>query len=281
MPKTGSLVQTGALLIGLLFVITVLWGAVQPREPVAYDPVKAHFEHPEKMVWSHNGVGNLGITGTFDRGQLQRGFKVFREVCSACHSINRVAFRDLAQLGFTDPQIKAIAAEYSVPSIDENGEATTRPATISDKFPLVYPNEVAARAAQNGALPPDLSLITKARHDGSNYVRSLLLGYRDEVPSDFTKADTLWYNPWFSSLAIAMPPPLAADEQVEYTDGTAPTVKNYATDVSAFLTWTAEPKLDNRKETGMAAMIFLLVMTILGYLSYRKVWADIKKPKRA
>jgi ubiquinol-cytochrome c reductase cytochrome c1 subunit len=275
----ASLVQKGAIALGTLFCVTVLWGAVQPREDVPYDPVKAHHEHPEQVVWSHNGIGNLGITGTFDRGQLQRGFKVYKEVCSACHSISRVAFRDLLALGFSEGQAKAIAAEYTLPAIDESGEPTTRPATLSDKFPPVYANEVAARAAQNGAYPPDLSLITKARHDGTNYVRSLLLGYRDNVPADFQKADTLWYNPWFSSLALAMPPPLAADEQVEYTDGTAPTVKNYATDVSAFLAWTAEPKLDNRKETGVAAIAFLIILTILGYLSYKKVWRDVKKPK--
>lgn len=281
MPRAGNMVQTLALLVGAVFVVTVLWGAVQPREDTPFDPVKKYHQHPEQAVWAHNGPGNLGVLGTFDRGQLQRGFKVYREVCSACHGISRVAFRDLLQIGFSEAEAKAIAAEYEVPAIDENGEPTTRPATLADKFPPAYPNEAAARAAQGGAYPPDLSLITKARHDGTNYVRSLLLGYRDEVPSDFQKADTLWYNPWFASLAIAMPPPLAADEQVEYPDGTPPTIKNYATDVAAFLTWTAEPKLENRKETGVAAILFLIILTFLGYLSYRKVWADVKKPKAA
>lgn len=281
MARSGTLVQNIGMAVGALFCVTVLWGAVQPREEVPYDPVKAHHEHPEQIVWSHNGVANLGVTGTFDRGQLQRGFLVYRQVCSACHSINRVSFRDLLALGFTEPQVKAIAAEYEIADVDASGEPTTRPATLADKFPLVYANEAAARAAQGGAYPPDLSLITKAREGGSDYIRSLLLGYRDEVPADFQKPDTLWYNPWFASLAIAMPPPLAADEQVEYTDGTAPTIKNYATDVSAFLTWTAEPKLENRKETGVAAIGFLIILTILGYLSYKKVWRDVKKPKSA
>jgi ubiquinol-cytochrome c reductase cytochrome c1 subunit len=278
MPRSGSIVQTGALLVGLVFVITVLWGAVQPREDVPFDPVKKYHLYPEKVAWTHNGPGNLGILGNFDRAQLQRGFQVYREVCAACHSLNLVAFRDLAALGFSEAEVKAIAAEYEVAALDENGEATTRKATPADKFPLVYPNEAAARAAQNGALPPDLSLITKARPDGTNYLRSLLLGYRDEVPADFQKPDTLYYNPWFHSLAIAMPPPLASDGQVEYADGTPGTVKNYAADVSAFLTWTAEPKLENRKETGVAAIAFLIIMTFLGYLSYKKVWRDIKKP---
>ena len=278
MPRSGSLVQTGAMLVGLVFCVTVLWGAVQPREEVPFDPVKEYHLYPEQVAWTHNGPGNLGIFGTFDRAQMQRGFQVFREVCAACHSLNRVAFRDLAALGFSEAEVKAIAAEYEVAAIDEYGDPTTRKATPADKFPLVYPNEVAARAAQNGAYPPDLSLITKARPDGTNYLRSLLLGYRDEVPEDFQKPDTLYYNPWFHSLAIAMPPPLAAEGQVEYADGTEGSLENYATDVSVFLTWAAEPKLENRKETGVAAIAFLIILTILGYLSYKKVWRDIKKP---
>jgi ubiquinol-cytochrome c reductase cytochrome c1 subunit len=278
MPRSGSLVQTGALLVGLVFVIAVLWGAVQPREAPPFDPVKKYHLYPEQVAWSHNGPGNLGIFGTFDRAQLQRGFQVYREVCAACHSLSLVAFRDLAALGFSPAEIKAIAAEYEVPAIDENGEPTTRKATPADRFPPVYANEAAARAAQNGAYPPDLSLMTKARPDGTNYVRSLLLGYRDEVPEDFQKPDTLYYNPWFHSLAIAMPPPLAAEGQVEYADGTEGSLENYAADVSAFLTWTAEPKLENRKETGVAAIAFLIIMTFLGYLSYKKIWRNIKKP---
>jgi ubiquinol-cytochrome c reductase cytochrome c1 subunit len=278
MPRSGSLVQTGALLVGLVFVIAVLWGAVQPREAPPFDPVKKYHLYPEQVAWSHNGPGNLGIFGTFDRAQLQRGFQVYREVCAACHSLSLVAFRDLAALGFSPAEIKVIAAEYEVPAIDENGEPTTRKATPADRFPPVYANEAAARAAQNGAYPPDLSLMTKARPDGTNYVRSLLLGYRDEVPEDFQKPDTLYYNPWFHSLAIAMPPPLAAEGQVEYADGTEGSLENYAADVAAFLTWTAEPKLENRKETGVAAIAFLIIMTFLGYLSYKKIWRNIKKP---
>jgi len=275
------MVRLGALAVGLFFVIAVLWGAVQPRGAVPPDPVKEAHEHPEKIAWTHNGPGNLGILGTFDRKQLQRGFQVYREVCSACHSINRVAFRDLADLGFSPAEIKAISVSYDVPSIDENGEPSTRKGTPADKFPLVYANEVAARAAQNGALPPDLSLMTKARPDGTNYVRSLMLGYRDEVPKGLTTSEGLYYNPWFHSVFIAMPPPLAADDQVTYADGTKGTKAQYAEDVSVFLTWTAEPKLEARKATGVAAIIFLLIMTGLGYMSYRKVWADIKKPKGA
>ncbi len=272
------MIRLGALAVGLLFVINVLWGAIAPREDATPDMAKQLHKHPEHMEWAHNGPGNLGIFGTFDRGQLQRGFQVYKEVCSACHSINRVAFRDLADLGFTEAQIKTIAAEYEVAAIDSNGEPTTRKATGADKFPLVYANEAAARAAQNGANPPDLSLMTKARPDGTNYVYSLLTGYSDDVPKGWTKPDTLYYNPYFHSINIAMPPPLAADGQVTYADGTPATTKQYAKDVAAFLTWTAEPKLENRKETGVAAILFLIILTGLGYLSYRKVWADLKKP---
>lgn len=272
------MIRWGALAVGLLFVLNVMWGAVQPREAVSEDMAKELHKYPKKVEWTHNGPGNLGVLGTFDRGQLQRGFQVYKEVCSACHSINRVAFRDLADLGYSEAQVKAIAAEYEVAAIDGNGEPTTRKATAADKFPLVYANEAAARAAQNGAYPPDLSLLTKARPDGTNYVYSLLTGYSDDVPQGWSKPDTLYYNPYFHSVNIAMPPPLAADGQVEYSDGSSATIDQYAKDVSVFLTWTAEPKLENRKQIGVAAILFLLIMTFLGYLSYRKVWADLKKP---
>lgn len=276
-----SMIRTGALGVGGLFVVAVLWGAVQPRDAVVEDPVTKLHKHPHAIEWTHNGVGNLGITGTFDRGQLQRGFQVYKEVCSACHSINRVAFRDLADLGFSPAEIKAIAVSYEVPSIDDKtGEPTTRKGTPADKFPLVYPNEIAARAAQNGALPPDLSLITKSREGGTDYLHSLINGYAD-APANWTVPDGLYYNPYFKSLNIAMPPPIAADDQVTYADGTKGTKEQYAKDVAVFLTWTAEPKLEARKATGVAAILFLLIMTGLGYMSYRKVWADIKKPKTA
>ena len=269
------MVRLGALGVGLVFVIAVLWGAVQPRDAVIPDPALALAKHPHAIAWEHNGMGNLGVFGTFDRKQLQRGFQVYKEVCSACHSINRVAFRDLAALGFSPAEIKAIAVSYQVPSIDAAGEPATRMATPADKFPLVYPNEVAARAAQNGALPPDLSLITKARPNGTNYVHALLTGYAD-APANWTVPDGLYFNPYFHSINIAMPPPLAADDQVTYADGTKGTREQYAKDVAVFLTWAAEPALESRKQTGMAAILFLLIITGLGYLSYRKVWAEVK-----
>jgi ubiquinol-cytochrome c reductase cytochrome c1 subunit len=269
------MIRLGALLVGLVFVAATLWGAVQPRAETPDDPAKALLKHAEPIAWSFNGP-----TGTFDRAQLQRGMQVYKEVCSACHSINRVAFRDLADLGFSPAEVKAIAAGYEVPTIDSAGEPTTRKATPADKFPLLYPNEAAARAAQNGALPPDLSLMTKARLDGTNYVHALLTGYAD-APANWTVPDGLYFNPYFHSINIAMPPPIAADDQVTYADGTKATKDQMARDVAAFLTWTAEPKMEARKETGVASILFLLIMTGLGYLSYRKVWADIKGRKAA
>ncbi len=271
------MIRLGALGVGLIFIAAVLWGAVQPRDAVLPDPVEKLHKHPREIAWTVNGPGNLGILGTFDRKQLQRGFQVYKEICSACHSINRVAFRDLAALGFSAPEIKAIAAGYEVPSIDDKtGEPSTRKATPADKFPLVYPNEIAARAAQNGALPPDLSLITKAREDGTNYVHSLITGYAD-APAGWTVPDGLYYNPYFRSLNVAMPPPIVADDQVTYVDGTKATQDQMAKDVATFLTWTAEPTLEARKETGAIAILFLLIMTGLGYLSYKRVWADVKR----
>lgn len=258
--------------IGGVFVLALLVGALMPREAVAPDAAKAlHLEA------KHVSFRSDGVFGTFDKSQLQRGFKVYREVCAACHGINLVAFRDLAALGFTPAEIKAIAKTNDQPSIDSRtGEATTRPGLVSDKFFGPYPNETAARAANNNALPPDLSLITKARPHGNAYLYSLLTGYGNTAPASWNVPKGLYFNPYFKSVNIAMPAPLTSDGQVEYTDGTKPTVDQMSKDVTAFLIWTAEPKLVERHQTGFGAVIFLLVMTGLGYLSYRRVWADIK-----
>ena len=276
------MIRFGAFGVGVVFILALLWGVVQPREAAVPDPVEALHQHPDKLVWSWNGPGNAGVLGTFDRAQLQRGFQVYKEVCSACHSIHRIAFRDLAALGFSAPEIKAIAKGYDIASVDDKtGEPNTRKGLPSDKFPLIYPNEIAARAAQNGALPPDLSLIAKAREGGADYVHSLITGYRD-APKTWQVPDGLYYNPWFKSVNIAMPPPLVADDQVTYADGTKATKDQMARDIATFLTWAAEPKLENRRSTGVAAVIFLLIMTGLAYVAYQHVWADVKgKPRRA
>jgi ubiquinol-cytochrome c reductase cytochrome c1 subunit len=196
-----------------------------------------------------------------------------------------VAFRDLEEIGFSKPEVKAIAKNWAMetPSINpDTGEPATRKPLPSDFIPGPYPNEVAARAANNNALPPDMSLLAKAREGGPHYIYSLVTGYR-EPPADikrkfpdFSVPPGLHYNPYFANLNIAMPPPLAADGQVTYSDGTPGTVDNYAKDVSAFLMWAAEPKLENRKRTGLAVVGYLLIATLLAYGAYRNIWAGKK-----
>ena len=233
-----------------------------------------------------------GPTGKWDIAQLQRGLKVYNEVCSACHSLNYVAFRDLEQIGYSEAQVKAFAASKQVPGIDpDTGEATTRPGEPTDYFPSPYPNAVAAAAANNNAVPPDLSLMTKARHNGSNYVYSLLTGYTDpatyekdgkRLMEEFPEFETplgLYFNPYFANLNLAMAPPIGVDGQVTYDDGTEATVSQMSKDVAAFLTWTAEPKLIERKQTGWPVMIFLLFATVLAYFAKRQIWSSVKPKK--
>jgi ubiquinol-cytochrome c reductase cytochrome c1 subunit len=232
-----------------------------------------------------------GPFGKFDRQQLQRGFQVYKEVCAACHSLKLVAFHDLHALGYEEPEIKAIANQWAIEVPSENpetGEAATRKAIPPDNFPSPYANETAARAANNNALPPDLSLITKAREGGAAYVYSILTGYQRQparLVREFPATKTppgLHYNPYFATLNIAMPPPLASAWQVTYAPGNPnPTVDQMAKDVSAFLVWAAEPKLENRHRSGIAVVIFLLFGTVLGYLAYRQIWAEAKRKVRA
>jgi ubiquinol-cytochrome c reductase cytochrome c1 subunit len=263
---------------------TVITAIKEPAVPT----VEAKFHEESLPVkFAHDGP-----LGKYDRGELQRGLKVYAEVCAACHSLNLVAFRDFAALGYSEEQVKAIAKAWKteVPSINpETGEPATRPAIPADKIPSPFANEVAARAANNNALPPDLSLITKAREGGPAYLYSLLLGYRDqagykneegkELLKEFPEAATpagLHFNPWFANLNIAMAAPIVSDDQVTYDDGTKATKEQMARDVSAFLTWAAEPKMENRKSAGWAALGFLLVFTVLAWMSYKTIWADKK-----
>jgi ubiquinol-cytochrome c reductase cytochrome c1 subunit len=270
-----------APVVGLGFLFALLFAIVfTPRE--AETVSASHVFHREAKELH---LASDGPLGKFDRQQLQRGFQVFKEVCSACHSAHLVAFRDLQEIGFTAPEVKAIANQWSteVPSVNpDTGEAASRKATPADHIPSPYLNETQARAANNNALPPDLSLITKAREEGAPYVHSLLTGYQ-EPPAELLKrfpdakpSGTLHYNPYFANLNIAMPPPLVADGQVSYADGTKASVDQMAQDVSAFLVWTAEPKLENRHRTGVAVVIFLLIASMLAYFSYRNIWADRK-----
>ena len=281
-------------LVGLVFVLAVLWALAKGVGPAFStfaehgrftEPTAEHefHKHPEDQRFAFNGP-----LGKWDTRQLQRGLKVYDEVCAACHSLKFVAFRDLAALGLTEGQIKAYAAKKVVPGIDPmTGETTTRPGLPTDRFPSPYPNEVAARAANNNAIPPDLSLMTKARHEGTNYVASLLTGYRAQpakLLAEFPDAKTgagLHYNPYFANLNIAMAPPLTSEGQVTFDDGTKATVPQMAKDVAAFLTWTAEPQLVKRRQTGWAVMIFLLFATVLAYFSKQQIWSAVKPKKKA
>lgn len=255
---------------GLLFVVVLLVAAVMPREASTPDPTVALHQQPRDASWQQDGV-----FGTFDRAQLQRGFHVYKDVCAACHGLDHVAFRNLEAIGFSEAQVKALAKEREVPAIDGNtGEVTTRPALPSDYWPSPYPNEIAARAANNNALPPDLSLIIKARHDGKRYIYSLLTGYGQEAPEGHEVPAGLYYNPWFASVNIAMPQ-ILSDDQLEYADGTKASTDQMAKDVVAFLDWAAQPELEQRHRTGIGVMIFLVILTLLAWVSKRRVWAGI------
>lgn len=214
-----------------------------------------------------------GPFGTYDRAALQRGLKVYRNVCSACHSLKHIAFRNLEDLGYDENQVKAIAAEYTVTDgPDEEGEMYERPARASDYFPSPYPNDNAAKAA-NGALPPDLSLITKARHGGADYVYAILTGF-EEPPEGHPLSEGQHYNKYMAGHIIAMAPPLS-DGVVAYEDETPQTVEQYARDVAEFLTWAAEPEMEERKRTGIKVLIFLLVFAGIMYSIKKKIWADV------
>ena len=272
-----------SILVGLFFTVALAWSFGNGAYTAITEPAPVTAEHEFHRLPKELHLASDGAFGRFDKQQLQRGFQVYKEVCSACHSLRLVAFRDLKQLGYNDDEVKAIAAGFNVPGIDPNtGETNTRPGLATDYFPKPFANDIAARAANNNAVPPDLSLMTKARHDGAAYIHSLLTGYQNqpaELLKHFPDAKTpqgLHYNPYFANLNLAMAPPLTSDGQVTYKDGTKSTVDQMATDVSAFLVWTAEPKLDKRKQTGWPVLGFLLFATILGYLAYRNIWADKK-----
>lgn len=215
-----------------------------------------------------------GPFGLFDRAQLQRGLQVYREVCAGCHSLKYVAFRNLADLGYTEDQIKAFAAEATiVDGPDDQGEMFEREGQPSDYFPSPFPNARAAAAANNGAVPPDLSLMAKARFGGPDYIFALLTGY-EEPPADFAVMEGLNYNAYFPGHQIAMAQPLD-DGAVEYADGTEASLDQEARDVAAFLMWTAEPKLETRKTAGIWVLMFFLFVTGVTYATKRRIWADL------
>jgi len=230
--------------------------------------------HPPHKHWHFEGP-----FGTYDRAAAQRGWQVYKEVCSACHSMNLMAYRNLTELGLTEAQVKGIAAEIQVPDLNDDGQPSERPARLSDRFKKPFPNEPAAAAANNGKAPPDLSVIVKAREGGADYIHALLTGY---VPFDkltpeqvkefsVTKDDN--FNTYFPGHKIAMAPPLA-DDNVTYADGTKATLSQEAADVTEFLAWASEPHMEDRKKTGVRVILFLLAIAGLMYAVKRTVWAD-------
>jgi len=272
------MVRILGFLVGLGFVgvaaWSLLWGTIAYVKEPPVETVEHRFhQHPHDASYSFDGP-----FGRFDRQQLQRGFQVYREVCAACHGLNLVAFRNLHDLGYSEAEVRAIADQWpiQVPSVNpETGEPATRKALPADRFPHPYANETAARAANNNALPPDLSLIVKAREGGAPYIESLLTGYQNppaNLPAENRPGTGLYYNPYFANLNIAMPPPITADGQVSYADGTPPTRRQMAHDVAAFLSWAAEPTMDARKNAGIWTLIFLIVATILAYMAYQNIW---------
>ena len=242
---------------------------------------------PPRQKWSF-----AGPFGHYDKGQLQRGFKVYKEICAVCHGMKYVAFRNLEALGYSDGQVKAIASEYKIPDgPNDQGEMFERAGRPAEYFPTPWPNENAARARYNG-VPPDFSVLAKARgyergfpwfifdmfiqfqEHGVDYIHALMVGYKEKPPAGVTLPAGSFYNEYFPGHAIAMPPPLS-DKRVDYTDGSPTTVDQYAKDVAAFMMWAAEPHLEARKRIGFQVMIFLLVLAGLVYFTKKKVWATL------
>lgn len=266
----------GVLAWSLLWTVVGLW--TEPAQPTAEHEFH---KHPEQVHFASDG-----IFGKFDKAQLQRGYKVYEEVCAACHSLSSVSFRELGALGYNEAQVKNLAKKFDdkakQPTYNTvTGDRGERGNLPSDRFPHI--------PYAGAGTPPDLSLITKARHNGGAYVYSLLTGYvnqagyKNEKGEELLKAfpsaktpDGLFFNPYFPNLNLSMPAPLTTDGQVTYDDGKPATVKQMAEDVSAFLIWTAEPHMQTRKTVGWAVVLFLLLTTILAYGAYRSVWAGVK-----
>lgn len=230
---------------------------------------------PPHQEWAHGGVNSfLSMFKTFDYAAAQRGFQVYKEVCSACHSMDLVAYRNLTGIGFTEEQVKAIAAQYEIQDgPNDQGEMFTRPGLPADHFKKPFPNVQAAAAANGGKAPPDLSLMVKAREHFEDYVYAILTGY-GEAPADHPIPDGTYYNTYFPGHAIKMPAPLFEDG-VTYADGTKATIAQQAHDVVTFLAWAAEPHLVDRRSTGVKVILFLVVFAGIMYAAKRRVWADV------
>jgi len=233
-------------------------------------------EQTEKLL--NPGWEFKGFVGKFDRGSLQRGYQVYTEVCSSCHSLKYLSYRNLSEPGgpeFTEDQVKAIASQFEVTDgPNDDGDMFTRPARPSDNFVSPYENDNAAKASNGGAYPPDMSVLVKARQGGADYIYSLLLGYEDP-PTGISLDEGVYYNKYMSGNNIKMSNPLS-DGLVEYGDGTSATVEQMAKDVVTFLAWTAEPHLEKRHKIGFRAIIYLIILTILVYFSMKKIWSRVE-----
>jgi ubiquinol-cytochrome c reductase cytochrome c1 subunit len=229
----------------------------------------------EEAALPHQQWSFEGVFGSYDQAALQRGFQVYKEVCAACHPVKHLAFRDLTELGYSEDQVKGIAAQYQVTDgPNDQGEMYQRPAKPSDPIPGPFPNEQAARAANNGALPPDQSLIVKQRAGGPDYIDAIIIGYKD-APSGMKMNPGMYYNEYFAGHQIAMPPPLTSDGQVTYADGTKATVAQMAHDVTTFLAWAAEPNLNERHRMGAKVILFLVIAAAIFYAAKRRIWAAL------
>jgi cytochrome c1 len=270
-PRVFALVAGFVIALGVPLRLALAEEAKPAAEPVSHE---AQFN---AQKWSFTGP-----FGSFDRAQLQRGYRVYKDICSNCHSMRLLSYRNLGESGgpeFSREAVETLAGQVQVTDgPNDKGEMFQRPGRPSDRFRSPFANEAAARAANGGALPPDLSVMAKARPGGPDYIYALLTGYR-QAPAGFDLSPGMHYNLAFPGHQIAMPPPLV-DGAVPYTDGTKPTVDNYARDVSAFLMWAAEPKLEERHELGARVVIFLIAFCVIMFLAKRTVWARLH-PKAA
>ncbi len=232
----------------------------------------------EKVEYLKTDWSFKGLFGKFDRGELQRGYQVYTEVCSSCHSMKYVSYRNLAEKGgpeFTEEQVKAIASSFEInDGPNSDGEMFTRPGKLSDKFKMPYENVKAAQAANGGAYPPDMSVLVKARGGGVNYIYSLLQGYEDPPIGEILD-EGVYYNKYMYGNKIKMANPLS-DGLVEYADGTEATVEQMSKDITTFLMWTAEPHLEARHRMGFKAIVYLIILTILVYFSMKRIWSRIE-----
>ncbi len=252
--RAAGLMRLGVLLAGLIAL------------PAVASAQEVPLPHPG---WSFSGP-----FGTFDEAALQRGFLIYQRVCSLCHSMKQLYYRNLEAIGLTEDQVKAIAASVTVPGgLNEQGKPFERPGKPSDHFRSPFPNDVAARAANSGALPPDQSSLEMARPGGADYIYGILTGY-EKPPAGMHMMPGMSYNEYFPGHQIAMPQPLHGND-VTYTDGTKPTLHQEAHDITTFLTWAAQPEMVTRKQMGVRVFLYILFLTGLTYAVKRKVWSDV------